>query len=171
MIVRPLPLLVLGLALGACGSESDAGDDCPAAPDSVSFRSDLLPIFRGSCGLSETSCHGSELSSKADLYLGPRPSEPEPDAAARSAIIAGIVDQPSKTAPSMNLVTPGDPAQSFLMLKMDGSHNDAGLACTALPGAKSGQPCGDSMPQGTGARCASQREIVRRWIAQGAADN
>jgi hypothetical protein len=171
MLLRQLSLPVLVAVIGACGSDDESPDDCPAPPDSVPFRSTVLPIFRGSCGLSETSCHGSKLSSKGDLYLGPKPSAPEPDGAERSAIIAGLVNRPSKTAPSMNLVTPGQPEQSFLMLKMDDTHDGAGLACTPLPGAKSGKACGDPMPQGQGLLCAGRRDAVRRWIASGAKDD
>jgi hypothetical protein len=171
MIVRRLALLVLIAPLGACGSDDQPGDDCPAAPASATFHATVLPIFRGSCGLSETSCHGSQLSSKADLYLGPKPSEPEPDAAARGAIIAGLVNRPSKIAPSINLVTPGAPEQSFLISKLDGTHDSAGLACIPLLGADPEQPCGDSMPQGAGLLCKGRRDTVRRWVAQGANDD
>ena len=75
------------------------------------------------------------------------------------------------TAPAMNLITAGDPSQSFLMHKMDDTHNDQNLTCTAQPGAESGDPCGDTMPQGSPLLDACERDLFRRWIAQGAADN
>lgn len=94
-----------------------------------------------------------------------------PDLAGRQEIIDAIVGVASKTAPEMPIVTAGSPEQSFLMLKMDGCHNSAGLACTPRPGAKTNDPCGDSMPQTSGLLCDNERTIVRRWIAQGAQNN
>jgi hypothetical protein len=158
-------------ALAGCGSdpEEEKGEDCPTPSDPVSFETDVMPIFRLSCGLSN-SCHGSLTSSQADLYLGPKNSAADPDAAARTAIIAGLVGVASKTAPSMPLVTASDSAQSFLIHKIDDTHNTLGLTCTAQPGAKTNAPCGDSMPQGS-PMAGCRRDVVRDWVDQGAQDN
>jgi hypothetical protein len=162
------PLLV---AISGCGSDSEEApsENCPTPSDPVSFETDVLPIFRLSCGLS-SSCHGSLTSSQADLYLGPKNSAADPTAAERTAIITGLVGVASKTAPSMPLVTAGDASQSFLVHKLDDTHNTLGLTCTAQPGAKSNEPCGDLMPQGT-QMAACRRDIVRDWVQQGAQDN
>ncbi|GMV18940.1 MAG: hypothetical protein HS104_35315 [Polyangiaceae bacterium] len=169
------------IAAVSCGGDDEATAACEApscpidyagldlATPSVSFANDVFPLFRRSCGLSSV-CHGSQSSSAAGLYLGPKKSDTTTviDVALYQQVIDGIANVPSKTAPAMDLVEPADPSQSFLMLKMDGCHNAAGLACTAQPKAKSGEPCGDSMPQGSGVLCAEDRDVVRRWIAQGA---
>src|SRR5262249_42280391 len=45
----------------------------------VHFAADVLPILRGSCGLS-TSCHGNENGSGGQHYYGPKNSDPTPTA-------------------------------------------------------------------------------------------
>ncbi len=167
--------------VGACGGPEDEPTKCeaPACPvdvagmdlttPKVGFTSQVLPLFRRSCGLSST-CHGSPTSSASDLYLGPKQSDTT-TAIDPAKLVAGLLNVPSKTAPSLALVKPSDPAQSFLMLKVDGCQNAAGLACTPQPKAKSGTPCGDRMPQSSGVLCHEDRDLVRRWIAQGAPSN
>lgn len=173
-------VLLAGLAAG-CGGEEAAPEGCaaPACPvdtsgvdlssPTVSFAAEVLPLFRQSCGLS-SACHGSSTSSAAGLYLGPKKSDTTTaiDPVLRQKIVDGVVNVSSKTAPAMALVQPADPAQSFLMLKMDGCHDTAGLACKAQPKSKSGAACGDRMPQTASPLCAEDRDLVRRWIAQGA---
>ena len=177
------PVLLAALA-AACGGEEQAPDACPApacpvdtagldlSTPAVGFTAEVLPLLRRSCGLSN-SCHGSATSSAADLYLGPKRSDTTTviDQALRQKIIDAIVDVPSKTAAAMALVKPSDPTQSFLMLKMDGCHVAAGLVCTPQPKSKSGAACGDRMPQTASPLCVEDRDVMRRWIAQGASND
>lgn len=170
---------VAAVSCGGDDPEESSGCKAPSCPidyagldlttPSVSFAADVFPLFRRSCGLSSV-CHGSQSSSAAGLYLGPKQSDTTTviDKALYQQVIDAIAGVPSKTAPAMNLVAPLDPAKSFLMLKVDGCQNDAGLTCKAQPKAKSGTPCGDGMPQGPSVLCAEDRDVVRRWIAQGA---
>ena len=70
----------------------------------------------------------------------------------------------------MNFVTAGDPAQSFLMHKMDGDQ------CTLIPECMvpgSYRPnCGVFMPyQAASILDVAARDVVRRWIGQGAQNN
>ncbi len=180
MKLRLLLLAAPLLLLPACSSDEDPKSDscgpqaCPydyakfdGQSPTVSFDADVLPILRQGCGLSSV-CHGDPAKSAAGLYLGPKNSAPAPSQAERQAIIDAMKGQPSKTAPAMNLVTAGDPSQSFLMLKMDGCHNAAGLTCTPQTGAETNGVCGDPMPQTGDLRCKPDRDAVRRWIAQGA---
>lgn len=176
----------------ACGSNDEPKDDnscggrsCPfdytefdASTPSVSFETDVMPVFRRACGFSV--CHGKESGSAAELYLGPKcpPADDDPtctqgvpDSVGRQAILDSIVGVVSKTASTMHLVTAASPEQSFLMLKVDGCHNGAGLSCTVQDGAKTSGACGDPMPQSSDALCQSERDLIRRWIAQGAANN
>jgi hypothetical protein len=177
------PVLACTIAAVACsggdGEPEPTGCKAPACPvdtsgvdlttPAVSFELDVLPVFRRSCGLS-SACHGSQGSSAAKLYLGPKKSDTTTviDAAFRQKLIDGLADVPSLTAPAVALVEPGDPAQSFLMLKVDGCHDSAGLACKPQPKSKSGAQCGDRMPQGSTPACPEDRDVIRRWIAQGA---
>ena len=85
-----------------------------------------------------------------------------------AAEIQAIFDQNVGVAsvenPDMKLVDPGHPEASFLMFKLDG------VECDALTCAKQTKnACKDLMPLGnTKPMDADKREIVRRWIKQGA---
>lgn len=135
----------------------------PDSPD-VSFRTDVLPVFQMSCGLSG-SCHGSEAPAAANQpYLGPNTMEAVTPAMI-DAIFAQIVGQPSAIESGMAIVEPGDPEQSFLMYKVDGK-----LECGALACAEDAS-CGDAMPLSSGTLDEAERDTIRRWIAQGAAND
>ncbi len=134
----------------------------------VSFRNDVLPIQRRACAFS--SCHGKIVGSKVEMYLGPNISEPDPDDTTIADIIA-TMKEASKTAPAMARVTPSDPQNSFLMLKLDACQGEAGLTCEVQAGALSDNPCGDTMPRSGEQLSRAERDIYRRWIAQGAQDN
>jgi hypothetical protein len=169
--------LALALILGCSSEDGDGGngggETCPhdyskfdGTTPTVSFSQDVLPIFRRSCGISSV-CHGDLAKSSAGLYMGPKTSAADPTDQERADVVAGLT-QASATAPELKNVEPGDPANSFLMIKTDACQNAHGLNCTAQPGAESSDPCGDPMPQTGGKLPASERDIIRRWIAQGA---
>jgi hypothetical protein len=184
--------IVLAGALAACGSSSgggapdggggDSGPVCPQpvgcptptppATDlttpTVSFKTDVVPLMQMSCSLSST-CHSTKPPGGPSLlYLGGSlTTAPDP-----SGILAATVNVKSVELPTMNYVTPGEPTQSYLMLKMDGSFCGLTSMCTSNPLPM----CGVVMPM---AGCALEatnggpnpRDVVRRWIAQGAMDN
>jgi hypothetical protein len=81
------------------------------------------------------------------------------------------VMRPSTTAPSMPIVDPGKPGNSFLMRKLDNcwAGLDSGGKCTPLENGP--MPCGETMPFGGALLDAGERDMVRRWIYQGAKDN
>ena len=169
------------------------GTNCPfnyssfnGSSPAVSFRTDLMGdqgegpngaggIFRRSCAFS-TTCHGRPTGAKATLYVAPGLLDGTmPYAITQTDIdtvlnnpTTGMINVPSKTYPSMMRVKPGDPANSFLMVKIDGCFE--GLSgCMVQPGATSNHPCGDRMPHGSSRPlCEDERDIIRRWIAQGA---
>ena len=184
-------LLALALSM-ACGSKEDPKPadtcgkrSCPfdyasfdATTPVVSFETNVMPLFRRACGFSV--CHGKQSGAAAELYLGPKcpPASDDPtctqgapDNAQRQSIIDSIAGVASKTASAMPIVTQGSPEQSFLMHKVDGCHNDLGLSCTVQDGAKTSGACGDPMPQSSDALCQDERDVIRRWIAQGAKNN
>jgi hypothetical protein len=158
---------------GTGGSGGSAAPGCfdyasfDGTMPAVSFQTDVLPIFRGSCGLS-TSCHGSESGQNGQHYYGPKNSDGNVTADQIQAIFDQSVNQPAVANPSMNVITPGDPSKSFLMYKLDGDPDAADeVSCADLECAKD-KSCLSSMPQGGPQLPSDKRDIIRRWIAQGA---
>jgi hypothetical protein len=129
-----------------------------------------MPVFLSSCAIGGESCHGDPgvvLSSRPFLgYFGGN----DAGRSVFQTVQTGLVGVKSTEDLSMNLVTSGDPARSFLMHKMDGDQCRLISEC-ALPG--SVRPnCGVFMPyQAPTILDAPLRDTVRRWIRQGAQDN
>lgn len=149
------------IVLAACSptSDSDAGVCTtyvvPASTDLttpvVSLRNDVMPIFAASCGF--VSCHGTTTTANNGLYLGPQTGTAD-IAAVRTSLFA------KATSISMPVVTPGDTGNSYLLHKIDAD------ACKLCSGA-----CGASMPSNSPVMDVARRDVIRRWIAQGAKDN
>lgn len=134
-----------------------------AMSPTVSFKTDVLPFFQQSCGIS-TSCHGDiNMPDDKRPYLGPN----KDTTAMQSdidAIMASIVGVQSYYEPGMPIVKAGEPENSFLMYKLDGTFDCDKLTC--------GNDCGALMPQGVSDPVEqTSRDAVRRWIAQGAQNN
>jgi hypothetical protein len=176
------PLLTLAAALGAAGLLSAAcGPSTPAdcydyttfnsTTPTVSFRTDVLPIFRNSCGLSMV-CHGNPNPSvPAQHYYGPKNSDPAPSDTDIAAILAGAVGKAAVAEPDMKIIAAGDPANSFMMYKLDADPmNPLSVNCAKLTCLKD-MSCGTGMPQAGDILPADKRDTIRRWIAQGAKDN
>jgi hypothetical protein len=146
---------------GCPGSDEKTCSDYmpPASFDAtapvVLFRRDVVPIFTKSCTF--TTCHGSQSGNANGVYLGGVGSDP-------AAVRAGIVDKPAPELPSMAIIKPGAPHDSYLMRKMDASN------CLLTAQCMNGD-CGDSMPKNDEPLDEDTRNFVRRWIAQGAQDN
>lgn len=145
------------LTLAGCPDDGDGGETCndyqpPPSLDlqapAVSFAADVMPIFARSCAF--TSCHGLRGNANG-VYLGN-------DAA---AVHQALVDVRASHLPTMALVARGNPRDSFLMRKLDGSQ------CVLDPQCIDGD-CGDSMPRREELLPIEMRDTVRRWIAQGA---
>ncbi len=143
-------LLVAAVSVAALSSCSD--DPAPLKSDAggssspTSFRKGVVPIFYESCAL--TACHGSR-ESNLGIYL---PYEPED--------IYKELSKLSTQATNIPFVKPGDPDGSYLLLKMDGRQGTLGARCTT-------KDCGAAMPPGE-VIDAAKRDIIRRWIADGA---
>lgn len=108
----------------------------------VSFRTDLQPILNSRCVV----CHvtGAE---NAGLNL------------ARSVARKNLVAVPS-TESKLLRVSPGKPEESYLMHKLLGSQSSVGGSGKLMPLSDAPQPIE-----------ASQLELFRSWIRQGALDN
>ncbi|WP_437600288.1 hypothetical protein [Sorangium sp. So ce590] len=172
MNVRKLFLIFLiATAAAACGDggTEPAATECfdyskfDGATPEVSFATDVLPVFQRSCSFSST-CHGAEAGSAGFTYLGPGLSE-QATPAQIDAIVAQNVGAASRAPSGMPRIAAGDPANSFLMHKMDDT-----LSCGDLECAPDRQ-CGEPMPYTGDTLAAAERDAVRRWIQQGAKVN
>lgn len=150
-----------GGAASACFDYASFDGTKPA----VSFKDEVLPILQRSCGVS-SSCHGDSTAPNENRpYLGPNKSTMATDQDI-TIILGGLVDVGSFYETSMSLVKPNDPENSFLMHKLDDTLSCDKLECAA------NKDCGGIMPQGAEEPLAiTERDLVRRWIAQGAANN
>lgn len=170
-------IAVFSLWVSGCSSEtgtgsggSSGGATCfdyasfDGTAPAVSFKTDVLPIFRNSCGVGGATCHGDPTASKGQLYLGPQNSAPEPTQTEIDDIVAGFVGSAGVMAPNMKVVVAGDASKSYLMHKMDGTLKCADVSCGPAG-------CGQSMPTGGALLAQADRDKVRRWIMQGATSN
>jgi hypothetical protein len=138
----------------------------------VTYANDVRPLFQHSCALGGAACHGDPT--VATVIQPPRPFLGYVDGGPDSAVVLeGLVGKKSAEDPAMVLVAAadggGDPGKSFLMHKMDGDQCVFAAACAA---GDSGYPmCGVSMPMASGLLDEPTRDLVRRWIAQGAKNN
>lgn len=121
----------------------------------ISFRTDVIPIFHTGCAFpachateSPTTNHGLMLGFTSDL----------------SSIRTGLVGVHSFEVPSLAFVAPSDPGQSYLLHKIDGD------VCTLESLCKDAS-CLRQMPIDNEPLSVETRDIIRRWIAQGAPDN
>ena len=172
-LIRAFPLFAVLLpaaVLAACsesgggggGGGGGEGAQCkpyvvPSGTDltkpTVSFNSQVVPIFQRYCSSNQAECHQAQ--EKPVLGLLGDGSDP-------AEIKTRLVNVPSSRLPRMPYVTPGDPENSFLMRTMDGDQ------CMFNDECRSGF-CGDRMPFGeTQLISVQERDIIRRWIAQGA---
>jgi hypothetical protein len=175
-------LAVVVSALGVMGCSSKSPSPSPSGCDMttpVSFSNDVIPIFKTTCALTSV-CHGQMNNvGEESLYLGENSmSMATTDPSALHSMLVGV---PSKEDPSMNLVTAGDTATSYLWHKIDGDQNTAtiasGCAMATCSNCMASMPCGLPMPDTAAALgdpvlgepvsfCK-----ISSWISQGALNN
>lgn len=131
-------LLFLTVGLGKAADEAEAADAASAAE--VSFDGDIQPYLTQNCYI----CHLTG-SASAELVLEP------------GAAHGNLVGVPS-TQSDMNRVEAGEPASSYLLHKLRGTHTEAG-------------GYGDQMPQGGTPAPEEFLELLEAWIAAGAPAN
>jgi hypothetical protein len=142
--------------------ESDADLTTPT----VAFSTDILPTFQRSCGIAGSTCHGapSVATTQQRPFLG------FPDGGTDSGqVVTGIVGVAANEAPQMTLVVAGDPGSSYLMHKLDGDQCQFAAECAQGPTQYT--DCGQQMPYSSPPLDEDTRDVVRRWIAQGAGNN
>ncbi len=144
--MRAAIALVLPLAVLACSGPqtSETGNDAGAsggAPDGVSFSRDIVPIMMTNCA----TCHmtGTEQGSISLV----------PDKA-----YAQLVNAPSTEVPALKRVVPRMPEQSYLLMKLNGTHLEHGGT-------------GERMPFGAPPLSAEDTGRIEQWIRNGAPNN
>ena len=157
------------IVLAACGMPPpswapDAGDcvqyEIPPGTDlaapKVSFMTDVMPVLTAHC--SSSSCHGVSDGSKGGLFLGDEMKH----GADASDVYASLMATSGQLT-SMAYAKPADPANSYVMHKLDADQCMFSEKCV-------NGDCAHAMPF-DGELPVETRDIVRRWIAQGAANN
>jgi mono/diheme cytochrome c family protein len=140
-VIRPFFAAgVLALMLVGCASqpETEKADEPTAVQAASLFESDIAPLFRTRCA----TCHltGQEA---GKMTLTP------------NGAIASLVNVKSTEATSLMRAVPGKPDESYLIMKLEGSHIEHGGNGAQMP---------------FGAPSLSKEEIakIRKWIAEGA---
>jgi len=137
-----LPLM-MAMALAACGSkkEGDAKDSADASAASAQpslFEAEIAPMLQTHCAV----CHltGQEA---GNMSLVP------------AKAVAALVNVKSTEAPALTRVVPGDPDNSYLIMKLEGTQDKHGGV-------------GAQMPFGAPPLSPDQIAKIRKWIADGA---
>ena len=151
-----IALLAVGNALTGCaggggggGGGSTPPKTCkPPAQPTVSFATNIQPIFNRSCAL--TSCHVPPVPAGGqDLTAGVAYSQ--------------SVNVPSTQRPQLKRVKPGDPDASYMVRKLRGGPNIAGVM----------MPQGCPAIQPPGGSCLGPDDIpaIVQWITECALNN
>ena len=154
---------------GDAGSEASAGDSgCPPYHSTadlstpVSFGSNVMPIFQQNCAAQQF-CHGDPNFAPLQPVLG------SPDGGIDAAtVLSQIVGVKSVEDPTMNLVAARDPANSYLMHKLDGDQCTLAQQCKGTAYSSVYPNCGSQMPLSAVPLAVTDRDTVRAWIQQGA---
>lgn len=139
-LLSTAPVLALTTLL-ACGE-----DTTQPGNNQISFSQQIQPIFTQSCALS--GCHGSG-------NLQP-PQKPMNLSAGQA--YTNTVNVSSAQLGSMDRIEPGQPDQSYLVHKIQGTHLQVGGSGVRMPAS------GNFLSQ-------SQIDLIRNWISQGALNN
>jgi hypothetical protein len=112
----------------------------------VEFASDIQPVFTGNCALS--GCHA-----------GANPNPPEkPMSLEMGNAYDNIVNVSAGQLPSMDRVEPGQPDDSYLVHKIQGTQGTVGGSGVQMPAT------GGPLPDAT-------IDMIRQWVTEGAANN
>jgi len=151
-----IAVLAIGGALTGCAGSGGGGGGSappkrackPPAVLTISFAHTIQPIFDRSCALG--GCHvGPVPTGGQDLTAGVAYSQ--------------SVNVPSTQQPRLKRVKPGDPANSYLVRKIQGGPNISGVL---MPNGCPGVPA-------AGAQCLTPDEIMAivQWITECAPNN
>ena len=108
--------------------------------DQMTLSGEVQPIFTNSCAIS--GCHtGANAQRGLNLSVG--------------QTYANVLNVPSRELSTMNLVTPGEPDNSYLVHKVQGTHLGVGGS-------------GFQMPIGRSPLTQTEIDLIRAWITAGA---
>lgn len=138
MRTLPVSAAVLWLALAACGG-STGPDDGRRVKANPSFADDIQEIFTRR-GCTDIGCHGADMMEGLDL----RPGE----------AYGHLVQAPATQDSTRFRVQPGDPHNSYLMIKLEGRQTE-----------------GVRMPFGRAPLDSIDLANIRNWIVSGAPNN
>ena len=134
----------LALLLGGCFSDRPTAPSGPGG--AVSFAADVQPILSGSCAFS--GCHGT-----SNAQPGGKPM-----VLTASQSYDNVVGVASDELPTMQRIRAGQPDNSYLIHKLQGTHRTAGGS-------------GERMPLGSAALPQATIDRIRTWVANGASRN
>jgi len=134
-------LLLAGALFAGCFSDRTTGPSGPGG--TVSFANDVQPIFSGSCAFS--GCHGTSNANPGG----------KPMVLASGQAYNNIVGVFSVELTTMQRIQAGQPNNSYLIHKIQGSHQSVGGS-------------GGRMPLGSAPLSQAQIDLIRSWVANGA---
>ncbi len=137
--------VVAGLAVltGVACAGDGTGLALVSGVDQVTLSGDVQPIFTGRCALS--GCHvGTNPQLGQNLSVG--------------QTFASVVNVPAVELSTMSRVTPGQPDNSYLVHKVQGTHVNVGGS-------------GFQMPLGRSPLTQTEIDLIRAWIEAGAQPN
>jgi len=178
-----------GSGSGTAATGASGASTAPCGPGtsstSVSFSNQLMPIFQNNCSVgTQGQCHsdpgdamtgGGQFGGGARQYFGP--SAPAMNSTATLlTIYNGMVNVTSFDDPNINIVTPSNPAKSFILYKLNGTQAALDSETPDQCGNGDLGTCGSQMPlplTGAVTTPLSQTDIdlVCNWIEQGAKNN
>ena len=134
--------LIVGSMLVGCASNTNTEPDA-AASDNSPFATDVATPLSAKCG----SCHGSSNPAEHLVLSG----------ISAAALKTNLVGVTSREASGVQLVVPGDPDHSYLVIKLLGKQGE--VTC--------GSGCGSKMPM-AGSYPAASLTALETWITEGA---
>jgi hypothetical protein len=151
-----IALLTIGCALAGCAGTGGGGGGgapkaaCkpPAGGATVSFSSNIQPIFNRSCAVA-ASCHAGPGSADLDLTAG--------------VAYGQTVNVPSTQQKNLKRVNPGNPENSYLVRKIQNGPNISG---TIMP-----QGCPATPLSGAQCLSADDMDAIVQWITECAPNN
>lgn len=161
-----LVVAIFGLAV-ACSSSDDA-DPSASTEKTPTYEKDVYPIFQQNCAL--TGCHGANVQASNPDAGPPRGVFISPSD--KDVTYKKLVNVDSTFFKGTKLIVPGEPENSLVMRKMDGTQDDL-ETCPAKGACGTSMPPPEDLADKSGAQLLSEkkRNRVRAWIAAGAENN
>jgi hypothetical protein len=144
-----LPLMTLVLSVAAAACDEKLSDVTGPTPElTPTFSSIQREIFNTTDSSGRSACIQCHTAGGAAAGTGLLLTD--------GVSYGNLVNRPSRLRPGETLVIPGDPDNSYLVRKLEGGPDITGLR----------------MPRTSGPFLTDgQMAVIRRWIAQGAANN